>query len=148
MRVFDKLQQIEDLLGRVDQELNEFGETILESPEVERMAVKFNQEQMLAGKDANDRNITPDYTERTIEIKKSKGQVYSRVTLKDKGDFQDNMEVRNANKKLEILSNDSKSEALQLKYGESIFGLNDQHLAMLRGYMLPKFKLHLNQYLR
>lgn len=146
MSVLDKFERVERILTDMDRELEDYGEFLLESSEVDHLVTDMNKEQMIRGKDANNKDIRPEYTERTKAIKEKKGQIYDRVTLLDTGEFQGGMKARNANKKLEILSEDSKSEALQNKYTPFIFGLNDQHLAMLRNYLKPKFQIFLRKY--
>lgn len=147
MGVLDKLDRVERILSNMDQELNEHGEFLMESTEVDHMMVDLNILQMDAGKDSNDKDIVPEYTARTVEIKKKKGQPYNHVTLEDKREFKGGMKVRNFRSKAEILSEDSKSGALQEKYGETIFGLNEKHMEMLRAFLKPNFQIFLRKYI-
>lgn len=147
MGVLDRLDKIERNLSGMDQAVQDYAESLMESPEVDHLMVDLNIKQMDAGKDSNGKSITPDYTERTVAIKKKKGQVSSRVTLEDTRDFKGGMKVRNYQSKAEILSEDSKSEMLQSKYGESIFGLNNEHMAVMRNFLKPNFQIFLRKYI-
>lgn len=148
MSVFDKINHVENVLTGMDKALEDYGESLMNSVEVDHLMVDANIAQMQEGERADGSRITPEYTQNTIEIKESKGQPIDRVTLKDTGDFRLNMKVKTSSSKVELLSTDSKSDHLQAKYGEGIFGLNDQHLAMLRGYLKPKFQLFLRNYIK
>ena len=94
----------------------------------ENEAVDLNIEQMMAGQDSDGGRITPEYTPFTIEIKKSKGQPYDRVTLRDEGSFQQKMFMKADKFPVMFDSNDPKTDDLTEKYGNSIFGLTKQHL--------------------
>lgn len=142
-----KMDRLERILSNMDKALEDHGELMMESTEVDHMMVDFNILQMDAGKDSNDKDIVPEYTERTVAIKKKKGQVYSRVTLEDTREFKGGMKVRSYRNKAEILSEDSKSGMLQEKYGDTIFGLNDKHMAMLRSFLKPHFQIFLRKYI-
>ncbi len=147
MGALEKFDNVIRKLSGMDQELEELGEAIMSSTEVDHMMVDMNILQMDKGKDAFDKQIEPAYTSRTVEIKKKKGQQADYVTLEDTRAFKGAMKVRNFKSKAEILSEDEKSAGLQAKYGEQIFGLNDNHLAMLRNFLKPKFQLHLRRYI-
>lgn len=148
MGALDKFERLERTLSGMDEALNDYGEQLMESIEIDHLVVDLNIEQMKAGKDSNDNDITPPYKTKTIAKKIKKGQPYDRVTLRDEGDFQNSMKVRNANKKLEILSEDSKSGKLQDKYGEFIFGLNSRNFYKVQEYLKPKFLAFLRNYIR
>jgi len=147
MGVLDRLDNIESVLSGMDKALEDYGASLMQSSEVENMMIDLNIKQMDEGFRADDTTIEPEYTANTVEIKKSKGQPYNRVTLQDTGEFKMNMKIKSSNSKAEILSSDSKSDELQEKYGKAIFGLNDEHLAMLREFLQPQFQIFLRKYI-
>ena len=63
------------------------------------------------------------YSPVTIDIKKSKGQPYNRVTLRDEGDFESSFFIEADAEKFKICANDWKTEELTNKYGNQILGL-------------------------
>lgn len=146
------LQRLDDLIDKFDnleRELDLFGEHILSTTEVDHLVVDMNIAQLDAGKDSNDFSIIPEYKESTIAIKKKKGQVYTRVTLQDKRDFKGGMKARNYQRKLEIVTEDDaqKAKGIFEKYGDSVFGLNKNNMAILRGEKLkPEFQLFTRKY--
>lgn len=146
MSILDRFDKVESVLSGMDKALTDYGESLMQSSEVGNLIVDLNIKQMDEGFRADDTTIEPEYTANTVEIKKSKGQPYNRVTLQDTGDFKMNIKVKAGNSKAEILSSDSKSDDLQEKYGKAIFGLNDEHLAMLRAFLQPQFQLFLRNY--
>lgn len=72
---------------------------------------------------ADGSKVKPAYTSFTKKIKKEKGQVYDRVTLKDTGDFYNSFKLNLTSFDFEIGATDSKTDELTAKYGEGIFGL-------------------------
>lgn len=87
--------------------------------------VIMQMERLYRGLNADGSYIVPDYKPYTIIIKAKKRQPIDRVTLKDTGAFYDGIFVERRNETIFIDSADSKSEGLQAKYGEKIFGLRD-----------------------
>ena len=77
------------------------------------------------GQDRNGKMITPGYTPFTISIKRSKGQPTDRVTLQDTGQFHSSFKIRYDSDSFELYANDWKTESLVEKYGNDIFGLQD-----------------------
>lgn len=148
MDAFAKFDNVIDKLSGMDKALKDFADDILDDPEVNDFMIKMNIKQMDAGKDANNMSIVPDYTERTVAIKQKKGQIYSRVTLEDTGDFKGAMKTQNRGNKIDFYSEDSKSEMLQAKYGPAIFGLNEKNIQVLRSYLKPNFKIFLSNYIK
>lgn len=105
-----------DILREVQQVITITGEDIAE----------FNRRQMFSGVRSTGTEIKPDYAPLTVLIKDQKGQPSDRVTLKDTGQFYDNIFVDVNSDTFEIDSNDAKSEALKKKYGNRIFGLTPE----------------------
>lgn len=67
-----------------------------------------------------------NYTKKTIESKKKKGQKTSFVTLKDTGDFYGSLFLAKRGENYEITSSDPKAERLFEQYGDSILDLTEQ----------------------
>lgn len=93
----------------------------------EARLVDYNIEQMMEGKNSDGSVIEPAYTERTVEIKKHKGQRSDVVTLRDEGVFQQKMEADTRAFPVDISSADFKTPKLVDKYGEKIFNLNNEN---------------------
>ncbi len=89
--------------------------------------VEQQQKQMFDGINSEGLAIEPEYHPLTVQIKESKGQPSSRVTLKDTGSFYDEMYTDPKGDKMYIDSKDSKSNALQEKYGDGIFGIQGEY---------------------
>lgn len=90
--------------------------------------------------------IFPQYTDFTARIKSEKGQITSHVTLKDEGDFYSAFYIDFVPEGFEISSNDSKTDGLEEKYGEGIFGLTtDQKYEFSKDYLLPELINEINK---
>lgn len=116
------LHEMQRRLNRFDIQ-KEVGETIEETAE---SVADFNRKQLFAGIRATGTDITPAYAPLTILIKDQKGQPTDRVTLKDTGQFYENIFVDVNSETFDIDSSDPKSDALQKKYGNKIFGLTPE----------------------
>lgn len=71
------------------------------------------------------------YTERTIQMKRRKGQPATRVTLKDTGSFHLLMVVICTDEGFYVTSGDRKTQELVEKYGEEIFRLTDANFTRI-----------------
>lgn len=104
----------------------------------------LNAEQMFKGLRSDGSEITPDYSDVTIAIKEEKGQPTDRVTLRDKGDFQNELYADIQGDKLIINSRDEKAAALDKKYSKakgSIYGLSGPFKReYLNEKLRPEFK--------
>ena len=94
-------------------------------------AIKIQADQMFEGKRGDGQDITPSYTPFTVRIKRQKRQPSDRVTLRDTGDFQDAIVIDYGPDSFKYDSVDEKRVKLARKYGENIFGLNDEGLIKL-----------------
>lgn len=100
-----------------------------------------NKEQMYAGESSTGGDILPEYKPLTVFIKTRKGQPTDRVTLHDTGSFYQGLYVSVNNDRIVTGSTDSKTEKLEDKYGENIFGLNDKFsIEVVQETMKPIFK--------
>lgn len=88
--------------------------------------ITLNQGQMFIGVRADGTEITPTYSDVTIEIKEQKGQPSDRVTLRDTSEFWDDMFVQINAADYEMSSANEKTEKLEKKYGKRIFGLTKE----------------------
>src|SRR5688500_10605132 len=101
----------------------------------------LNGEQINKGVRADGSEITPTYSNLTIEIKRSKGQPTDRVTLRDTGKFYRGIRSEVIGDKIVTESTDDKNEKLVKKYGKKIFGLGDQYKReYLKEHLNPLFR--------
>jgi hypothetical protein len=116
--------------------LNELQEAVIETS---GEMITLNQGQMSLGKRADGTEITPTYSDLTIMLKDEKGQESRWVTLKDTGSFWGDMFVDvNANS-YSLSSADEKTQKLEKKYGNKIFGLTKESKSeeYIPYYLLP-----------
>jgi hypothetical protein len=97
----------------------------------EAKVVRLQTDQMFAGERGDGQAIAPPYTPVTVAIKRRKRQPFNRVTLRDTGDFQDDIVIDYGPDSFAFDSVDDKREKLVAKYGTDIFGLNDASLQKL-----------------
>ncbi len=103
--------------------------------------IKWQQQQMRAGKLSTGADIKPRYARRTIFIKIKKGQPYDRVTLKDTGDFYKGVFIDVRDRTFVVDSTDWKSYKLMLKYSKNIFILGTQYK---NGYLADFYPVFMN----
>lgn len=95
--------------------------------ETRQQYITLQREQMLAGK-RNDGGMIGRYASPAYAAKKNNPVARAgNVDLYDTGDFQRSIFIDPRGETFVVDSVDNKSEMLQKKYGESIFGLNDEH---------------------
>ena len=105
--------------------------------------LRLQKEQLWNGINSKGENITPPYTEMTIEIKERKGQPSERVTLNDTGDYYEGMYLDIVDNELVVMNHDAEGVvpsveksvsvdstmpvSLQLlaKYGDDVLGLDE-----------------------
>lgn len=91
--------------------------------------IQKQRQQMYAGKRSDGKDIDPlhgrykGYAQRTRAIKRAKGQLYRNVTLKDEGDFYNEIFVDTRDTSVVFGSADSKTQILVDYYGPEIFGV-------------------------
>jgi len=117
---------VQDLLDQVNLYDLDF-ETQESFTETRDQFIDLQQKQLFSGVDESGDKILPEYTARTVAIKKKKGQPTDRVTLKDTGAFYSEMFLDPREDIYVIDSADEKSGDLQKKYGPEIFGLTEQN---------------------
>lgn len=103
----------------------------------------LNVLQMNRGLRSDGSEITPSYSNLTIELKKAKGQPTDRVTLFDTGGFQQAITTSVTGKSIVTGSSDIKSAKLEKKYSKkrgSIFGLSEKYKdEYIRENLEPEF---------
>ena len=97
--------------------------------ETKETAADLNALQLFLGIRIDGKNITPQYSPFTVEIKKTKGQVTDRVTLKDTGAFYSGLTLEATKDAISFFSTDEKSASLENKYAKDkpIFGLTNEN---------------------
>lgn len=91
------------------------------------------------GTDGDGNKIKPDYAYSTVQIKASKKQRTSHVTLRDTGDFYKSMFIDFNKGNVFVNSNDSKSGSLINKYGKSIMELTLQEQRIIIDTIIEPF---------
>ena len=89
--------------------------------------VDLQKDQLFEGILSDGGDIVPEYSPLTKDIKRGKGQPIDRVTLKDTGEFHAGIYAEPGTDGLMVDSRDSKSNMLQEKYSEEIFGLSKKN---------------------
>lgn len=122
----------------VEESLNELSDEI----------VQFNKEQLREGKRSDD-TLLPYYSNRTINIKQSKGRIIMgrRIALIDTGDFWGSMWAKAENGNLTIFADDYKTIMLAERYGDKIFGLDPENHDLLKFRLFEILKPKINSYL-
>lgn len=135
MIVFERLiQQLEAVRDTMPVTVKE----TLQQPGLQRTMKSMNTtRQLYQGENTDGSPIAPPYKELTIAIKRLKGQVTNRVTLKDEGDFYAGWVILFDDDEMLFLSKDNKYEKLKKKYGDGIFGLTMEHIMEVRGLTEP-----------
>lgn len=98
--------------------------------EDEVLDLNRNEQLYRKGQDAKGMKLRP-YTRKTIEIKRAKGQPTNRTTLRDTKDFHNKFYIEYGQDEFEIKSGDVKETELKRKYGDDIFGLDDDSMTKL-----------------
>src|SRR5678815_2088962 len=120
-------------IERIIQNLNKLTPAVQEKAILEIVTkheatlVDYNIAQMMEGERSDGSEILPEYTPLTVAIKNAKGQPSDRVTLRDEGDFQQEMFAETKQFPVEIMSTNWKEAKLIRKYGDRIFGINEKH---------------------
>ncbi len=87
-------------------------------------ALNYQAQQMFEGKRSTGGDIKPRYSTLTVKIKREKGQVTDRVTLRDTGYFYHSLYFVVKPESFEFKSSDKKQWDIIDKYGVWVFGLN------------------------
>lgn len=120
---------IGEMNRRVQGALGRFAEAedyVLENKEWRNDVLDMERERVFSGMRADGTTITPMYKPVTVFIKQMKGQPTDRVTLFDTGAFHKAFTMERNGENVLFSSSDSKTDKLVDKYGEGIFGMNEE----------------------
>ena len=94
----------------------------------DKKALNLNRDTQLfdEGSDSLGNLLSPPYTDLTILLKTIAGQPSNRVTLRDSESFHNSFFMDASKFTVKIDATDSKTTELKEKYGEDIFGLDDE----------------------
>ena len=115
--------------------------------ESKHIVLDMNFSDQLDTEGVNSRNVPimdyKPYSPATIWYKKGKRQPTDRVTLNEHGDFHSGGDRERVDMlTAEIISTDSKSEALQDKYGKEILGLKPDNMNEVREYYVKPYLIN------
>ncbi len=137
---------LKDLKKTVAELQKAVNDSIQESINQNKQAIKElqTQEQLYQGKNSKGIDIKPAYAESTIKIKRKKGQPTNRVTLFDKGDFYNSLEIIAGKNDAIIRTVISYSVFLVNKYAD-ILGLDEESWTeFINKYTIPTIKNNFN----
>lgn len=138
MGIFRKGKEFIDTLEKSIQDV------FRESIEVSGFVLKeylVNDQLYEKGIDGDGNKITPGYKRTTIRIKIGKGQPVDRVTLHDKEEFVDSIEINAFNDRFEISSNVSYDKYILKKYGRNVLKITNENMReFLEDFYLPRLK--------
>ena len=115
----------------------------------EDVIIEWNVEAQLydQGIRGDGKPIVPQYSARTKQRKREKGQPSDRVTLRDTGAFHRSFRIDWRETEFEIMATNYKAPFLAKRYTPHIFGLTEDHLEVLRGLLLQDLRQRLNDLL-
>lgn len=105
----------------------------------DKKALNLNRDDQLfgSGTDANGNPLTPDYAPFTIDQKRFLGQPTDRVTLRDTEAFHNSFFMDASKFPVRIDATDQKTSELKTKYGDDIFGLDQDSQSEFNAQILP-----------
>lgn len=101
-----------------------------------------NRSQLMEGLDKTGKDIIPEYTPFTKQIKQEKGQPTDRVTLKDTGEWHRSLFMKNEGGKIFIDSEHELTDELLKKYdrgAETILGIPQKKKTDINESIMDKF---------
>ena len=104
----------------------------------DQKALNLNRDVQLfdEGSDAKGNFLDPPYTDLTVFLKGLAGQPTNRVTLRDTEAFHNSFFMDASKFPVRISATDPKTKELSDKYGEDIFGLDDESQATFNDHIL------------
>lgn len=145
----DKLTDIISKLNSVSEK--EFESKILEIVDSKKNEVlDMNTSQLFSGRDSSDQNMTSYYSEGYAEMKNLMNPTpgLGNPDLKLTGDFYKGFFLKDDTFPISFSSTDNKTEMLTQKYGENIFGLDNDNLEKLRQDIKPEIQEYIGSVLR
>ena len=98
--------------------------------ETEDVLISLNQDQLYYLGTEKDGTLLQPYRPYTIQLKEIKGQPTDRTTLFDTGSFYEGFTIRTDGNLITFDSKDDKTQKLEAKYGNQIFGLTKENLTV------------------
>jgi len=132
-------------LGRtVEQLQSSVNKSIKESINKNKRSVRKlqTQDQMFKGLTNQGLDIKPAYAESTIKIKRKKGQILGRVTLRDTGDFYAGIEIIAGNNAVIIIAGATPSYGIYVidKYDDVLGLTNENWSVFISRFTMPIIK--------
>lgn len=147
----DALRTILDKLVGIEDELPAFASQLMNDESTISLITDMNAQQLYEGKRSDDSEITPEYKPYTKQVKQGKGQPTDRVTLRDTGEFYDELRVKTSNGRSEVYNINWKAQQLEEKYNDGdavIYGLAPKYMEQLRVYLFKDFDSFTKNYFR
>ena len=125
-------------------------QALFSDPGIAGLILDLNTEgQLFAGIDAKNKELSSTggaYAAYTVRLKRAKGQVADRVTLKDTGDFYSSFDLIVGRDSITITADSEKGGVdLQLRWGSELLGLTDASKLELFESLIPELKKMLLQ---
>ena len=139
--MFDPLRDI--LKRAMIADINEIMFDILNQEEdvIDLIIYLNTEEQLFQGVDAEGRELAEiggAYAPITVAIKRTEGQPFDRVTLRDTGEFYKSFDVRPLRDGFEIVADTVKeNQDLTERWGKDIIGLNELSIEQLQAFLIP-----------
>ena len=135
---------LDDLKRTVEQLQSSVNKSIKESINKNKRSVRKlqTQDQMFKGLTNKGLDIKPAYAESTIKIKRKKGQILGRVTLRDTGDFYAGIEIIAGNNAVIIIAGATPSYGIYVidKY-DNVLGLTNENWSVfILRFTIPTIK--------
>ena len=135
---------LDNLKRTVEQLQSSVNKSIKESINKNKRSVRKlqTQDQMFKGLTNKGLDIKPAYAESTIKIKRKKGQILGRVTLRDTGDFYAGIEIIAGNNAVIIIAGATPSYGIYVidKY-DNVLGLTNENWSVfILRFTIPTIK--------
>jgi len=135
---------LDNLTRTVEQLQSSVNNSIKESINKNKRSVRKlqTQDQMFKGLTNQGLDIKPAYAESTIKIKRKKGQILGRVTLRDTGDFYAGIEIIAGNNAVIIIAGATPSYGIYVidKY-DNVLGLTNENWSVfISRFTMPIIK--------
>lgn len=147
----DALRTILDKLVGIEDELPAFASQLMNDETTIATITEMNAQQLFEGKRSDDSEIDPEYKPYTVRVKQDKGQPTDRVTLRDTGEFYDELRVKTSYGRSEVYNTNWKAQKLEEKYNDGdavIYGLAPKYMELLRSYLFKDFNSFVHNYFR
>jgi len=141
--MFEHLHQILDRAIQADID-NIMFDILKQEDDVIDLIIDLNTEEQLfqgidsQGRELADIDVGGPYAPITVAIKRTEGQPFDRVTLKDTGDFYKSFDVVPLKDGFEIVADTIKEgQNLEDRWGSDIIGLTELSIEQLQAFLIP-----------